>query len=168
MYYRAIRKFILTAIPIFGLVHFCAAQYDQERVLYNVALGIKYYAPGISIKINSTEGYVLEFQALHKASGTIMGTLYEFQTRMKGQLSWYAGGGAHLIIWEPSWKKAKRLYGSDGSLAVDGVIGLDYKPEAWPFDISFDWQPNFTFMGANNGNNKFNPLSGGIGLRFAL
>jgi hypothetical protein len=168
MSHPQLKKAILAYLPIFCFIYSCQAQDSRERVLYDIAVGVKCYEPGISIKVNSKEGYVLEFQAFYSAKGVKLGTMYEFQTKLNDRLGWYAGGGGFLSVWNHTWKTKKCMCGGDGSLGAEGVVGLDYKPEGMPFDISFDWQPLVTFMGPANGNSKINPLFGGIGLRFAF
>ena len=49
-------------------------------------------------------------------------------------------------------------------IGVDGVLGLDYKFNGAPINISLDWQPSFEF-GDNRG---FVGSWGGLGIRFTF
>jgi len=145
-----------------------SAQYNQKVGLFTFAFGIKWYAPGISAKFSSGEGDVIECEAFDTKKYKKFALLYETQRSITDDLNWYAGGGAHLTVWEQSFKAAHNMQGSDGSLGFDTVVGLDYRPSDSPIDITLSWQPEFTFMGKYNGKNKFDLPFGGIGIALAF
>jgi len=56
-------------------------------------------------------------------------------------------------------------YNGDKAVAgVDGVLGLDYKINKAPVNISIDWQPSFEFAD----NRGFAGSWGGLGIRYTF
>lgn len=77
-------------------------------------------------------------------------------------LKWYAGGGAHIGVYNQDWAKYYPAR-SDGLYAgPDGILGIDYKFPTAPIDLSFDVEPRVDIPGA-----YFN-VWGGLGVRFAF
>ena len=48
-------------------------------------------------------------------------------------------------------------------MGIDGVLGLDYKFKDAPINISLDWQPSVTLIGASS-----SPAYGGIAVRYTF
>lgn len=106
---------------------------------YKTALGVKFYPGGITLKHfmnkNAVEGI-----AYFNWGGLRITGLYELHYNIEGVpgLQWYVGPGAHLGFYD------KKHY--DGvAIGVDGVLGLDYKINNAPLNLSLDWQPSFEF-----------------------
>jgi hypothetical protein len=94
--------------------------------------------------------------------------LYEFHYDIEGApgLKWYIGPGAHLGFYNDRYYD-RRYYNGDGSgsyVGLDGVLGLDYKFDQAPINLSLDWQPSFEF-GVNRG---FIGSWGGLGVRYTF
>lgn len=77
-------------------------------------------------------------------------------------LRWYVGAGGHAGVYNHDWSKYYPNRQDGAYLGPDGVLGIDYKFEGAPIDVSFDIQPRFDFPGA-----YFN-VWGGLGVRFAF
>ncbi|MBK9256111.1 MAG: hypothetical protein IPM42_11535 [Saprospiraceae bacterium] len=65
-------------------------------------------------------------------------------------LSWFYGGGANVYLY--SFKSSfVGDSGSNLSLGLAGIIGLDYKFKDIPLNLSLDWLPIFSLTGYGNG-----------------
>ena len=132
---------------------------------YKTALGIKFYPGAITLKSFTKPNKALEGLAYFYNDGVRFTGLYEFYGDINGAegLKWYAGPGAHLGFWSNSWKSD---HPNDGGivLGVDGVLGLDYKFNGAPINLSLDWQPSFSFVGYN----YFEAGWAGLGIRYTF
>lgn len=136
---------------------------------YNTALGLKVWGDGGGVTIKH---FILPNQAIEGIGyfwdrGTRITGLYEFHFDIAGApgLKWYVGPGAHVGIYNDRYQDRYGNYGNGGSfVGIDGVIGLDYKFDRAPINLSLDWQPSIEF-----GNNRgFYGGWGGIGVRYTF
>lgn len=133
---------------------------------YRTAIGVKVYPGAISIKHFTREQTALEGLVSFWRYGFRFTGLYEYHADINGApgLKWYVGPGAHLGFYNDRWRRAyideddNRL-----DLGVDGVLGLDYKINGAPLNISLDWQPSFTILS----DPRFRSW-GGLGVRFTF
>ena len=58
-------------------------------------------------------------------------------------LKWYVGPGAHIGFYDYHDNHNNHIDGT--YIGIDGVLGLDYKFNGAPINISIDWQPSFEF-----------------------
>lgn len=133
---------------------------------YKTALGVKVYPGAITVKHFLQPGRAVEGLGYISSDGFRVTGLYELHYDINGVegLKWYVGGGAHLGVWSDSWR-TKYPYRNDGlALGIDGVIGLDYKIQGIPLNLSFDWQPSFNIIGYS----YFEGGWGGIGVRYTF
>jgi hypothetical protein len=128
---------------------------------YTTALGIKFYPTGITLKHFLNDRNALEGIGYFYGSGARITGLYEinFNIAAVDGLKWYVGPGAHVSLYNAK-------YGGGSTIGIDGVLGLDYKINSAPIDLSLDWQPSFEF--GNNYNNGFSGGWGGLGIRFTF
>ena len=127
---------------------------------YKTALGVKVWdGGGISLKHFTTPTAALEFIGYFYRQGARITGLYEIHGPISGApgLKWYIGPGAHIGFYD-------KRYGDRTFAGVDGVLGLDYKINRAPINISIDWQPSFEF-GADRG---FVGSWGGLGVRYTF
>lgn len=70
--------------------------------------------------------------------------LYEIHNPIQNAagLQWYYGAGAGIGSYTEKRKNVNNNE-TDIYLSVDGVLGLDYKFNGAPFNISLDWKPSF-------------------------
>jgi hypothetical protein len=76
-------------------------------------------------------------------------------------LKWYVGPGAHLGFYDYYDHHNNHIDGT--YIGIDGVLGLDYKFNGAPINISIDWQPSFEF-GDYVGFSHY----GGLGIRYTF
>lgn len=133
---------------------------------YQTALGVKAYPGAITIKHFIQKDRALEGLAYFWNYGFRFTGLYEIHGDIDGApgLKWYVGPGAHIGGWTDRWKD--RYPGRNDGLAVgiDGVVGLDYKINGAPINLSIDWQPSFNFVGYS----YFEAGWGGFAVRYTF
>ncbi len=132
---------------------------------YNRALGIK-FPGGLSLTYkkfvsdqNNAEALLTIANKGFRLTGLYEFNFYSFQKIPN--LSWFVGPGAHIGLWKAEFEKD---YGSKTDLGVDGILGLDYKFNNIPLNVSVDWQPSVTLVGSAG----FAPAYGGVGVRYTF
>ena len=140
------------------LTTFATAQNKTANSLeYKTAAGIKVWdGVGLSLKTFIQDKAALEFVGFFNSAGARVTGLYEFHGDLntEGNLKWYIGPGAHVGFYK----------GNNTLVGIDGVVGLDYKFNELPLNISLDWQPSFEF-GTGRG---FVGSWGGLGVRYTF
>jgi hypothetical protein len=136
---------------------------------YRTAIGVKVWdGGGLSIKHFTHEKAALEGIAYFWDDGFRIAGLYEIHGDIGGApgLRWYVGPGAHIGFYDTDNNDNDN--DNDGTddtyFGIDGVIGLDFKFNKAPINISLDWQPVFEF-GEGRG---FYGNWGGLGIRYAF
>jgi len=129
---------------------------------YKTALGVKVWdGAGISFKTFVAPQNAVEVIGYFWKEGTRLTGLYEIHGDVEGApgLKWYIGPGVHIGFYD------KKYYQGDRAVAgVDGVLGLDYKINHAPLNLSIDWQPSFEFAD----NRGFAGSWGGLGIRYTF
>lgn len=136
-------KFKLSIILVLFLIAQTRLQaQDNSGTSYKSALGIKFYPGAISFKHNINNKTSLEAIDYFWKGNRITG-LYEMHYNIGDLdgLRWFIGPGAHLSFYDDSHNNGVTLLG------LDGIIGLDWKINNAPLDLSLDWQPSFEFSG---------------------
>lgn len=140
------------------------AQSSTQGSTYRTALGVKVWdGGGITFKHFLEETNAVEFIGYFWNNGFRFTGLYEIHGAISGApgLMWYVGPGAHIGFYD----YYHRDHHIDGTyIGVDGVLGLDYKFNGAPINISLDWQPSFEF-GHFLG---FAGDRGGLGIRYTF
>jgi len=160
-------KKILTGIILMAGLGIGSAKAQSMGESYQTALGVKFYPGAISIKHFMDDNKALEGMASFWRYGLRVTGLYEIHGDIAGApgLKWYVGPGAHIGFWN---NDARHYYhnGPDGGafFGIDGVVGLDYKINGAPINISADWMPSFTF-GKYEG---FDGGWGGLAIRYTF
>jgi hypothetical protein len=141
------------------IVHF-SAQAQSMGHTYKTALGVKIWdGGGISFKHFVPPTAAVELIGYFYRDGVRFTGLYEIHGDINGApgLKWYIGPGAHIGFYD-------RKYGDGIFAGIDGVLGLDYKINKAPINLSLDWQPSFEF-GDGRG---FVGSWGGLGIRYTF
>jgi hypothetical protein len=150
---------ILLALAAFLLVLAATAQSP-----YNKAIGIRFPAgTGLTYKKFITQKAAMEFLALYAKESFRLSGLYEFHfpfAKAEG-LNWYVGPGAHAGFYKTQYQKS---YSSKMDIGIDGVIGLDYKFNGLPVNVSLDWQPSVSLSGNSGTHTSY----GGVAIRYTL
>lgn len=133
---------------------------------YRTALGVKFYPAGITLKHFTQSNRALEGIGYFWEHGFRFTGLYEIHGDFNGApgLKWYIGPGAHIQFWNNEWKNAFPNRDAGVAIGVDGVLGLDYKFNGAPINLSLDWQPSFNFVGYN----YFEGGWGGFAVRYTF
>ena len=150
------------------------AQAQSLGRTYKTALGFKFYPGGVTLKHFVKNNAALEGIGYFWNNGFRITGLYEYHGNINGApgLKWYIGPGAHIGFWNDRyfrdrhwdendrWDDRNRTY-----VGLDGVLGLDYKINKVPINLSLDWQPSISF---GKGYTDTDPHFGGIAIRFAF
>ncbi len=90
---------------------------------------------------------------------------YQIHNDLPGvdNLQWYYGAGAGAYFWNYDTGFADA--GSNTSFALQGYLGLDYKVETLPINLTLDWIPTIFLNGYGNG---FGGRYGSFGIRYVL
>jgi len=154
------KRIIVLVFTLFIVSASKAQNRSSGSQVYQTALGVKVWdGGGISFKHFVKENNALEFIGYFWNQGVRITGLYEIHGPISGAagLKWYIGPGAHIGFYNTK--------NGDGSfIGIDGVLGLDYKFNGPPVNISLDWQPSFEF-GDNRG---FAGSWGGLGIRYTF
>ena len=127
---------------------------------YTTALGVKFLdGAGITLKHFISERDALEGIGFFWNQGARITGLYELHYDINGApgLKWYVGPGVHIGFYNTK-------NGGGSWAGIDGVLGLDYKINNAPLNLSIDWQPSFEF-GTGRG---FTGNWGGFGVRYTF
>jgi hypothetical protein len=159
-------KKVLTVLLVIGSLMFTQLLHGQAMGSdYRTALGVKFYPGGITIKHFTQSDRALEGIAYFHSYGFRFTGLYEIHGDINGApgLKWYVGPGAHIGAWNSDW--ADKYPERDGGLqiGIDGVLGLDYKINAAPINLSLDIQPFF-----NIANYAYFDVWGGFAVRYTF
>ena len=130
---------------------------------YRTALGVKFYPAGITLKHFFNGNNAGEFIGYFWNRGVRFTGLYEIHGNFADVdgLKWYVGPGAHIGFYD-YFNHNNHIDGT--FFGIDGVLGLDFKFNGAPINISVDWQPSFEF-GDYVG---FTGNWGGLGIRYTF
>jgi len=160
------KKTAIAVIAFFCCVQIHAQSVDiQQGTSYKQALGLK-FPLGFSVTYKKfvTNNNNIEGQLTYWKKGFRIAGLYEFNFftfPSVPNLSWFVGPGAHVGFWKDQYQKT---YNSKADLGIDGIIGLDYKFENIPINVSVDWQPAVTLVGTAG----VTPSFGGLAIRYTF
>jgi len=155
-----LRKAILFALILLAVISVQAQSKTTSSSSYQTALGVKVWdGGGITLKHFFSGNKAGELIGYFWNRGARFTGLYEIHAVIKSAagLKWYAGPGAHIGFYNDK-------YGNGGFIGIDGVLGLDYKFNSAPVNLSLDWQPSFEF-GAPH---RFIGSRGGLGIRYTF
>lgn len=138
------------------------------RLGYPVSLSFKTFAGGGS---NAVEAFVnYRSRNVFESFGWTrigVGAAYQVHNELSDVadgLAWYYGAGASVYFWSYD-----NYFGFEGessvSLGIQGYLGLDYKFENIPLNVSLDWVPTYFINGYLNG---FGADSGALSVRYVL
>ena len=150
------RKLLLTLLLI-GAGVGCSLYAQQD---YKLALGVRLsdatptLSNSVSLKYIMPSGNALE-GLISFGTRFGIGGLYDVQKPLNGTpgLKWFYGGGAYVGF------QSGNTY-----LGPTGAIGLDYKFDKVPLNLSLDWKPELDILPGIN----FVPDAFGFSARFVL
>ena len=144
-------KRLLTVLMISGAFLVVSGQADAQSMGsdYQTALGLKFWPGGITIKHFIRDNRAIEGIGYFWDHGFRLTGLYEIHGDINDArgLKWYIGPGAHLGVYNDAWYNDGHVYNSGSlSLGIDGVLGLDYKINNAPINLSLDFQPSLEIL----------------------
>jgi len=159
-------------VATFVLLLFTAGVQAQSRstnsTSYKTALGVKVWdGGGISLKHFFNGNNAGELIGYFWQHGFRLTGLYEIHGPISGApgLKWYIGPGLHIGTYNDHHRHGDDWhYHSHASVGIDGVLGLDYKFNHAPINLSIDWQPSFEFADGHG----FVGSWGGLGIRYTF
>lgn len=157
----SMNKIIVLSILFIGISVSAAIAQSMGRD-YTTALGVKVLdGAGITLKHFVKQNRAVEGIAYFWNRGVRITGLYELHFDINGApgLKWYIGPGAHVGFYNNKYRD-----GDGAFVGIDGVLGLDYKINKAPLNLSLDWQPSFEF-GTGRG---FYGNVGGLGIRYTF
>lgn len=139
---------------IYSLILFAFLAIGNETLAqgYNTGIGLRAgVGNGLTVKHFLNEKAALEGILHTRWRGLLLTGLYEVHNdirEVKG-LRWFYGGGAHIGTWNANrgnqpWGDQSRSYTVIG---LDGILGLDYKFQDAPINLSLDYKPAFNLTG---------------------
>jgi hypothetical protein len=159
-------KKLITTLLVIGALMITQLSFGQAMGSnYRTALGVKFYPGGISIKHFTQENRALEGIAYFYNDGFRITGLYEIHGDINGApgLKWYVGPGAHIGAWNDHWEHEHPDRDGGLQIGIDGVLGLDYKINQAPINLSLDIQPFF-----NIANYSYFDVWGGFAIRYTF
>lgn len=147
-------KKILMLSLVLGLISVSNRIHAQE---YKMALGARFTAAqatvnnAISFRYSLNENHALE--GLLSFDPVSIGGLYEVYRPLGAPgFQWFFGGGAYVS------------FNDNDVVGAMGVVGLDYKFQKVPLNISIDWKPELSLVREVG----FEAATVGLGIRFAF
>lgn len=134
---------------------------------YRNAIGGRFgIANGITFKHfmnnNNALDFIVNFRSKKNEYSTfrVIG-LYEVHLPINNApgLKWYYGGGGGIGVYDN-----KRNDDSEVAVSLDGVLGLDYKFNGAPINVSLDWKPALDLTPDTG----FDAEGFGLSIRFAF
>ena len=151
------KKFILGFILTLAFILTSNAQKGTD---YTNAIGLKLVNVGIggvTFKHFFSTQSAIELMALTSTWSTIKGYTftgyYEYHIPLADGFQFFLGGGAHLGFYSNN----VTTYG------IDGILGIDYKFQQAPINLSLDWKPYWNLSHQTSGYNEI-----AIAARFAF
>lgn len=162
------RKVVVTTLVLFFTVALQAQSRSANSTSYKTALGVKVWdGGGISLKHFFNGNNAGELIGYFWRHGFRLTGLYEIHGPISGApgLKWYIGPGLHIGSYnDHHYHDDDRHHHSHASVGIDGVLGLDYKFNRAPINLSIDWQPSFEFADGHG----FVGSWGGLGIRYTF
>jgi hypothetical protein len=124
---------------------------------YKMGLGIRLSSAAatvnnsVSLKYFLNENHALE--GLLSFDPATIGVLYEFHRQLGAPgFQWFFGGGGYVA------------FSGNNIVGAMGVVGLDYKFQSIPLNLSLDWKPELNFVK----DISFQAAAIGLSIRFAF
>jgi len=146
---------------------------ESKAQNYTSAIGLRLgYPVSVSYKHFINEKHALEgnvgFRARNFYRSFNISGAYQFHNPINidnfpENFQWYWGVGGSIYLW--SWDNGFGEGAANTSFGAQGYIGLEYKFENIPLNISLDWVPTFFLNGYSSG---FGVGFGAVAVRYVL
>jgi hypothetical protein len=156
------KKLLITITAIL----FLSISFDLKAQSYKYAVGGRLGASnGLTFKMfldkENAVDFILNFQSKKDYSYFRATGLYEIHQPINNGygINWYYGGGASI-----GGRNYKPTDKGELLLSADGVVGLDYKFDEAPVNVSLDWKPAFEVVP----NTRLDASGVGLSVRFTF
>ncbi len=152
------KNLIRSVVLVFVLVGMSMTSAQSQN--YDKAIGVRLgYGIGVSGKMFISESSAIEVGARFFTDYTGIFGLYQIHNDIDAVegLQYYYGGGVNVGIYGLGYG------GSNTAFGIMGALGLDYKFDDLPINVSVDWLPTFALSGYG-----FGAYNGGIAVRYVL
>ncbi|MBN8685467.1 MAG: hypothetical protein J0M10_00555 [Chitinophagales bacterium] len=160
------KKIIVTCLALFTTGLFMNASAQQS---YTTAVGVRLSSSNamvnnaVSVKHFIKPNIAIE-GLLSFGDPLALGALLELHQPLNAQgLSWYYGGGAYIGFLKTVNTTTLKTT-TDPNFGAQGVVGLDYKFNNIPLNLSLDWKPELNIVTDIN----FEPAAIGLTARFTF
>ena len=154
----------LFGIAIFTLFGFTCMQAQN----YNTAIGIRGIlggdvGGGLTIKHFLGESPAVEGIVAFRQNGIQVTGLYEEHKDLNdsGGLKWFYGAGGHIGFYDDN---DNNPFAEETIIGVDGIIGLDFKFNGAPINLSLDYKPFINLIGGGG----YSGDAGNLSARFTF
>lgn len=162
-------KLLAKLVPVILCMSLCFSAQSQSD--YTSAIGVRLGYPfSVSYKqFLSSQNAVELFAGFRSFTGyswVNIGGLFQRHAVLTDDvpgLQWYFGGGVGVYFW--NYKFSIYDDESNFSFGILGNLGLDYKFESAPVNLSLDWVPAFFVNGFGSG---FGGGYGALAIRYTL
>jgi hypothetical protein len=147
-----------TLVSIFAFVLFTVSAQHLQAQEYKMAIGVRLSSAQATVNNSVTFRYFLNDHSAVEAMASFdpgaIGALYEVFKPLGNTpgFQWYFGGGGYAAF-----------KGHD-VLGAQGVVGLDYKFQQIPLNLSLDWKPELNLVD----NVNFEAAAVGLAVRFTF
>ncbi len=131
--------------------------YRSSAQEYKMGLGIRLSSSQATVNNSVTFKYFLNenhaLEGLLSFDPATVGVLYEFHRPLGAPgFQWFFGGGGYVA------------FSGDNVVGAMGVVGLDYKFQSIPLNLSLDWKPELSLVKDIG----FEAAAIGLSIRFAF
>lgn len=154
---------------ILSLIVVCTTLVSLQAQDYKTALGVRLSSSNAMVNNSiSFKQFISEKVAIEGlfsfGDPLAIGALLELHKPLAASgLSWYYGGGGYLAF-AKKYDANKQREVTDPNFGAQGVVGLDYKFNNIPLNISLDWKPELNIVSDIN----FEPAAIGFTARFTF
>jgi hypothetical protein len=145
---------------IAGIITVCSITITSQSMAqdYKSALGVRFSTKGPVVNNSVTFKYFISEGKAIEAFATLadpfaLGALFEIhRPTSMNNLQWFFGAGAYVG------------FSKESAVGGMGVVGLDYKFDNIPLNLSIDWKPEINIINTIG----FEPAAIGISARFVF
>jgi hypothetical protein len=146
-----------TRILIFTLISLFMLGKQAGAQEYKMGLGIRLSSANATVNNSVSFKYFLNesnaLEGLLSFDPATVGVLYEYHRQLGAPgFQWFFGGGGYVA------------FSGDNIVGAMGVVGLDYKFQNLPINLSLDWKPELNFVK----DISFEAAAIGLSIRFAF
>ena len=159
------KRIFVIALLLLGMTSMNKLQAQDYRTALGVRLSSASAAVNNSISFKQFITDKTAVEALFSFGDPLaLGVLVEFHKPLAASgLSWFYGAGGYLSFVK-TYNPNKQRNETDPNFGGQGIIGLDYKFQGIPLNLSLDWKPELNLVSDIN----FEPAVVGFTARFTF